>query len=469
MRLIVEETVGRLSRELDGRADEISILDPACGNGAFLMGAHEYLAARCAGSRKRLLNCIYGADLDEVALSQARRNLHAADSCTGAHLIHGDSLMNVDWHGEFPEIMARGGFDAVIGNPPWVSLAGRFGIRAYRDAEIEHLRRRFGGNSYMPNLFEYFVSLGLELTRPGGYFSFIVPDRLGFNRQFELLRRKLLLATELLTLVHGIRFPGVVADTMVFVCRKTPPGRDAITETRDWSGLSSSLRQADLLARPGCEFARPEDPRTGGIVRRMESLGGPMLGEVCEITSGFGGRSSLIADRRTSDDQIPVLKGESIERYAVRKEYWFDFRAENLTGRTRVPAKLGASPKILIRKTGDRLIAAYDDSGRFPEQSLYFLFGFRDFDPRFVLGILNSRLMGVYYEARCLTNRRTIAHAKMSDLARIPLPPVRPEQHDRLVALVDEMLKTRSCEADIDRLVWGLYGVEMEDLPPETW
>ena len=57
--------------------------------------------------------------------------------------------------------------------PPWVSLAGRFGIRAYSQAKIEYLRERFGGNSYMPNLFEYFVSLGLELTRPGGYFSII--------------------------------------------------------------------------------------------------------------------------------------------------------------------------------------------------------------------------------------------------------------------------------------------------------
>ncbi|MCX6377107.1 MAG: hypothetical protein NTU88_13920, partial [Armatimonadetes bacterium] len=226
-----------------------------------------------------------------------------------------------------------------------------------------------------------------------------------------------------------------------------------------------------MLRSPGCELRRPLDRRVSRIVERMESLGGPLLGDICEITSGFGGRSSLVTEHKVSDSQIPILKGDSIERYAVRKVYWFDFRVENLTGRTRDPAKLGASPKVLIRKTGNCLIAAYDESGTFPEQSLYFLFENRsELDFRFVLGVLNSRLMDIYYRARCLTNPRTIAHAKTSDLERIPMPSPEPEQHDRVVALVDEALggRTEAIEDRIDELVCGLYGVDMEDLPPKT-
>ncbi len=461
VRLIVENTIGRLN--LDG-PDEPTILDPACGTGAFLTGAYDFLVSRLGAGRTP--NCIYGVDVDEVALAEAQRVVPSAD------LRLGDSLLGINWKRTFPEVMVRGGFDAVIGNPPWVSLAGRFGIQAYSATDIERLKRRFGGNSYLPNTFEYFISLGLELTRQGGYLSFIVPDRLGFNRQFEYLRRRLLTETQLLLLVHGIRFPGVTVDTMVFVCRKGAPGPDAVTEVRD-SGLSSHIPQEELLQSPGCEFRRPEDPHIERIVRQMESA--PLrLRDICEITSGFGGRSDLITETRASDAQIPIVRGSGIERYAVRKTCWFDFRPENLTGRTSRRDRLGASPKILIRKTGTSLIATYDDSGAYPEQSLYFLFNNRtDLDWRFILGILNSRLMGVYYRARCLTNPRTIAHAKLADLERLPFPaPVGGvsrrrygiDNHDRLVLLVQQAMDGEPPQDEIDSLACELFGVQMQDL-----
>ena len=196
-------------------------------------------------------------------------------------------------------------------------------------------------------------------------------------------------------------------------------------------------------------------------------------------------------ETRTSDSQIPILKGKSIERYAVTDTYWFDFRKDNITGRTVDRRKLGASPKILIRKTGNRLIAAYDDSETYPEQSLYFLFNNRsDLDFRFILGVLNSRLLGLYYRTRCLTNRRTFAQAKKADLDRIPLPPIALSvpadrmRHDRIVELVEEVLglhkrlaaaKTARVRDElhrqivsagdlIDRLVYELYRLDRREV-----
>jgi TaqI-like C-terminal specificity domain len=101
------------------------------------------------------------------------------------------------------------------------------------------------------------------------------------------------------------------------------------------------------------------------------------LNQLCETTSGFGGKSELITEIRFSDDQIPTVKGDSIGRYEFRKSYWFDFKKENITGRTTDKRKLCAAEKIMLRKTGDRIIATYDVSGIYPEQSLYFLFNNR--------------------------------------------------------------------------------------------
>ena len=511
VRLIVENTIGRLC---EGRTPEqigdIKVLDPACGEGAFLTGAYVHLINRLPTPDRKhvLLNSIYGADVDEAALDAARLNLlkavgggiPAGQIDLGSNLKHGDSLLGpdfqggrgVDWHREFPEAMERGGFDAVIGNPPWTSLTGRFKAGAYSEAEIDYLRRRFGGNSYMPNVFEYFVYQGLELTRPGGYFSFIVPDRLAFNSQFARLREHLLTRAELLLLVYGIPFPGVAADTMIFVFRKCEPGPGSRIQALEYGKLRSTYPQSELVECPGREFPKPLDPSVSRLVRKMESLPGRLLlQDVCNSTSGFGGRSDLMHKTRTSGAQIRALKGSSIGRYTIRQRYWFEFRKENLTGRTADRAKLGASPKVLIRKTGSRLTATYDASGVYPEQSLYFLFRNRtDLDFRFILGVLNSRLMSLYYHAECLANRHSFAQAKKADLDRIPLPPLdlsRPEdraRHDRMVELVEEMLrlhrriplannafesdelrrKVGSTERLIDRLVYELYGLDAQEV-----
>ena len=504
VRLIVENTIGRLC---EGRTD-IKVLDPACGDGAFLAGAYAYLLNHLPAPDKGriLLNSVYGVDVDESALDAARLDLlkaagvgaRAKELDLRSNLKHGDSLLGpdfkdgIDWHREFPEAMERGGFDAVIGNPPWASLAGRFRTGAYSEAEIDYLRRRFGGNSYMPNVFEFFVYQGLELTRPGGYFSFIVPDRLAFNSQFAELREHLLTRAELLLLVYGVPFPGVAADTIIFVLRKGEPRPGSRIQVLEHGKFRSVRLQSEVLERPEREFPKPLDPDAGHVIRKMESLPGRLLlKDVCDSTSGFGGKSDLMSKVRTGGAQIPVLKGSSIERYSIGKRYWFDFRRENRTGRTADTAKLGASPKILIRKTGSRLTATYDASGIYPEQSLYFLFNNRsDLDFRFILGVLNSRLMGIYYRAACLTNRRSFAQVKKADLDRIPLPPLdlcRPEdkaRHDRMVELVEEMLRLHermpladtpfeiddlrrrieSADRLIDRLVCELYRLDEREI-----
>lgn len=513
VRLIVENTLSRLCDDLEAldrtgtigisttegrcfRASEHSdtldlhILDPACGDGAFLSGVHSYLQARYPNATTtEIQRCLYGVDIDPLALDRASSTLPDANLILGDAILdpgtgNGRHTSGVDWQRLFPKITARGGFDAVIGNPPWMSLSGRFGSPAYSNAEVAFLRHRFGGNSYMPNVFEYFTVRGLELTRPGGYFSFIVPDRLAFNRQFAELRRRLLNQTEVVLLVYGVPFPGATADTLIFVLRKSKPKPGALFPAVEHDRFTSLCSQDEALQHPACEFPTPLSSTVAKVIEKMEQLPGRLcLGDICQCTSGFGGKSHLIHDTQTSDTQIPVLKGSSVGRYRIGKTYWFDFRKENLTGRTSDPAKLGASPKILIRKTGSRLVATCDASGIYPEQSLYFLHGNRsDLDFRFVLGILNSRLMGVYYRARCLTNWRTIAQVKKMDLDRIPIPVIDMSMsrnkmvHNRLVEMVDRMLElykqpgfetnsdvTREIDMldeEIERIVRQLYGFE---------
>jgi len=483
--------------------------------------------------RQILLNNLYGVDIDAQAVEVTRfslslkaledtrpeelteerslfqqtvlpdlsANIQCGNSLIGPDYFSGQMFADpgelkrvnpFNWTEQFAAVMARGGFDAVIGNPPWVSLSGRFGAEIWSPAETDYMSDRFRGNTYMPNLYEYFVAQGLALTRASGYFSMIVPDRLGFNRQYIGLRERILAEGRLLSLVHKVPFPGVTADTLIFVVRKTQAERDHFIDVSEYGKPSVPQLQGDYVQDPAHQFIYFENANVMTLVRSLPCLSKlTPLGDLCHSTSGFGGRSELVQETRTHENQIRTLKGDSIGRYEMRKVYWFDFRPENITGRTTDTAKLGASPKVLLRKTGDRIIATYDQSGVFPEQSLYFLYGYQTpTSPKFLLGILNSSLLTCYYRARSLTNRRSIAQVKKVDLDALPIPvldfslPQDRARHERMVVLVDSMLalhehkaaaKTQAeqelyqrqiedTDRQIDALVYKLYGLTEDEI-----
>lgn len=163
--LIVEETLGKLIEsafetiaDLPGRIAalrKIKIVDPACGSGAFLIAAYDRLEDtygeiarqyRIDGHVQEALNLttaypdyiladnLYGVDLSKESVEITRLALWIRSARKGRALVdldhnihHGNSLVSdaavhpnaFDWQAAFPKVFANGGFDVVIGNPPW--------------------------------------------------------------------------------------------------------------------------------------------------------------------------------------------------------------------------------------------------------------------------------------------------------------------------------------------------------------
>lgn len=144
-----------------------------------------------------------------------------------------------------------------------------------------------------------------------------------------------------------------------------------------------------------------------------------------------------------------------------------------------------------MRKTGDRIIATFDESRTFLEQSLYFLYDNQSQVAfKYILGILNSRLLSFFYRARALTNRDSIAQVKKRDLDELPIrtinfdDPADRARHDRMVELVECMLalhkqlaaeqhpqaravlqrRIEATDAEIDALVYELYNLTDEEI-----
>ena len=181
-----------------------------------------------------LLNNIYGVDVDRQAVEVTKlslllklmesedveseeelfkhsnvqmlpdlsNNIKCGNSLIGSDFYHGAlfpiedrlKINAFDWDSKngFAKIMQAGGFDAVIGNPPWVSLSRKFKNEILSEHALDYLISKYCGNTYSPNIYEYFIVCGMSVLNNSGYCSYIVPDRFGFNKQFSNLRRHIL-------------------------------------------------------------------------------------------------------------------------------------------------------------------------------------------------------------------------------------------------------------------------------------
>ena len=193
---------------------KVRVLDPACGSGAFLIEAFDQLhmvyeisndrLKELRGSRSLfdpdrqiLQHNLFGVDLNEEAIEICRLSLWIKTAARGKVLTSLDHTIRVgnsvisdiavhpralDWQAAFPEVFADGGFDVVVGNPPyvrqeWISL-----FKPYLQANYSS----FHG---MADLYVYFYELGLRVLRAGGRLSFVVTNKWMKAGYAEPLRR----------------------------------------------------------------------------------------------------------------------------------------------------------------------------------------------------------------------------------------------------------------------------------------
>jgi type I restriction-modification system DNA methylase subunit len=190
--------------------------------------------------RKRILmNNIYGVDIDPQAVEVTKlslllkvlegegvaaqmsflpervlpdlgRNIKCGNSLIGPEFYDGkldlpdeDAVGRVnafDWAREFPEAMAAGGFDAVIGNPPYIRIQA---LQEWAPLEVEHYKRAYRAASKGNyDIYVVFVEKGLQLLNEHGKLGFILPHKF-FNAQYgESLRKLLSKGQHLSKVVH---------------------------------------------------------------------------------------------------------------------------------------------------------------------------------------------------------------------------------------------------------------------------
>lgn len=211
-----------------------TVLDPACGAGALLTALHDTRPAKLPDPR------FYGVDRDKRVLSAVPENAASdrfvwGDSLTGP--VFGDlpelwrgraaeqqppnTAPPLDWSATFPEIAARGGFDIVLANPPYVRE---------RQARLmfRELARTPLGQTYSEgrmDLWYYFLHRGLDLARPGGLLAYLVPSFWLGGTGAQKVRARLREETRVVEIALFERwpiFPEVFGRHLLLLARKRP-------------------------------------------------------------------------------------------------------------------------------------------------------------------------------------------------------------------------------------------------------
>lgn len=169
------------------------ILDPACGEGAFLLPIAERLQSRHSeqgkGGDDQALPQLFGVDIDQAAIKALQHHdsnrirVHWGDALTGSGFEKSDqesgtanettsSHPQLDWRTTFSEAANVGGFDLVVGNPPYRRERAS---KAYLDRlKWSPLGKRWYRARL--DLWAYFLHRGLDLLRPEGRLAFILPS-----------------------------------------------------------------------------------------------------------------------------------------------------------------------------------------------------------------------------------------------------------------------------------------------------
>lgn len=496
---IVKNALGKKLKEINNVNDlkKIKILDPACGSGSFLTKALEtmndkYQEFGYKGDQNNkteiLLSNIYGVDLDVQAVELAKLNLliDALDKREKLpnltkNIRVGNSLISgtekelekyfgknwrekkpFNWEEKFSEVFKQGGFDVIIGNPPWVSLKGKQKSIDFSEDELKYFSQKFGSNTYRPNLFEMFIYQSLLLLKENGLFSFIVPDRLCANQQFIELRENILKNFCIERLWFKVKFPGIIGDTVIFVIKKTKPQNNKLKMAEYPNENTVEFEQKKFFEKEDKAFSYASD-KIQNIFEKIakETV---RLDTIVNSSVGFIAKSGKISKERTNDEQMAILKGENIIKYGNYGNFFFNFEKNNLAGGTQDKQKLGHPQKIFIRKTGIDILASYVEGDIYPEQSLYFLYGGNKKLMLSLLAILNSKLINIYYRNFAITNRDATPQLKKVDLDKFPIINFNEENKNYLSILSQKMLDFNkqlvSIPKDSDK--WNLVKEEIE-------
>ena len=303
---------------------QLTICDPACGSGAFLNQALEFLIAehrvvdelqaRLFGDTLVLSDLdqsileknLYGVDLNEESVEIARlslwlrtarpnrtlndlsNNIKVGNSLIDDPAVAGDKAFN--WHKEFPHVFARGGFDVVVGNPPYVQST------SLSKKVKEAIYRKYSTAEYQINTYGIFVERTIEVLKDNAIFGLIIPNYWISSKYDSKLRKFVFVQNHVFEVINLYQvFEEANVDTLILIGNKSNtanfPKESAIKSvSRNLNNIEDRLYSVSQGIWGKSESLLINDSNSDIYISFQNSLkiqGGFTLKEFCEAFKGM--------------------------------------------------------------------------------------------------------------------------------------------------------------------------------------
>lgn len=462
---------------------QITILDPACGSGAFLNAALSFLMdehrlidemeAKVAGStivfqdieNSILENNLFGVDINEESveiaqlalwlrtakpqrkLSSLSENIKCGNSLISDPAIAGDKAF--DWEKEFPQVFAKGGFDVVIGNPPYGADLSK--------EQKKYLETRFDTFEYQVNTYVVFYERGLNLLKEYGILGYITPATFTTQYYYKKLRNfiqnyKMLNISRYMYEV----FPDAnIGDTISLILRNDTNNKESI----DLSVYQSVNNRMDIIVEYQMFINNDGTYNFSNTNFQLNKLyiNTLPLDEIANVIVGIKAYQKgkgipkqtdevvknkiYTSNYRVDDSFIQCVNGRDFYRYTFLMEPDMYLSYGLWLAEPRNSAPFFDDEKIILRQTADCLIATLDTHKRINLNNVYNV-GLlnNNYSLKYILAILNSKLMEYLYRNIVQENGRVFPEVKKAVLGKIPIKNIQLAEQQLFVKSVDDIL-----------------------------
>ncbi len=515
---------------------KIKVLDPACGSGSFLIKALEVILEKYKEFNYEdngnlrvqiILENLFGVDLDEQAVEIARLNLllNALERRgklppLDKNIKNGNSLISgsdeelekyfgknfidkkpFNWREKFPEVFKQGGFDVIIGNPPYIFARGG----NFDDAE----KKYYGDNykklqQYQLNTFLLFIEKGYDLLKENGEFGFIIPNNWLTINSFSKLREFLLKNTADLKVINAIEsvFNQASVDTCLLHFKKAKPTNIEIGELRIGESPVLSKHSTEDFYKNEFVINISQKKDKGYTLEFKNTI---LLGEITDVKSGIVAyevgkgkppqteemKNSRVyhSESKKGNEWTKYLNGVDVKRYFLDWTGEYIQYGYNLASPRR--PELFEYERILVRQIPSNpphcINAVYTEEGFINDRNSNNILNPKaGYSLKYILGVINSKLISRWFiSAFDKLQRKIFPQFKVNELARFPIYKADSKQQKIIIDLVDKILELNKefnkvpensnkwnsikeeiekTDKKIDEEVYELYGLTLEEI-----
>lgn len=513
---------------------KIKVIDISCGSGAFLNRVLVYLKNEGEKVNKTirklrngqekffaiddsvfleldkgiLSNNIYGVDCNKESVEITKLSLWLQTANKNKPLVsldsnihYGNSIVNDEsitgqaafkWEAEFREIMDSGGFDIVIGNPPYIDSTRmkktQSSIRDYCKKNYKTAKGNW--DMYIP-----FIERGISLLKNNGIIAYIVPNKIIAAPYAESIRNKLSSMSILcLKDYSGIKlFSDANVYTIVFIAQNTNVKDNVEVETYDnktsyWN--KNIIKKSEFYSDTNWGRYFNKDKKVIKIINKI--MDNPKLSSYAEVNEAstvgeaYEIKKYLVEDNNNFDleyskkfintgtiDPYISLWDRTITAYLKSKYFRPIIYTKDLKNISVNRLIQSNKEKIIIGGMGKKLECYYDRGEYLAGKSTIIIFDSR-INLKYIIAILNSELMEYYFQG--FYNSLSLCNKYINIGARQikDIPIVYDEQKEAyIINKVNELIKYKftmdeekanSIKKEINHIVYRLYNINQDEV-----